>query len=150
MKNNKGFSLVELIIVIAIMAILVGVLAPNLIKQLEKAKVSSDLEMCDAVVKALSTAEADVSAMASVNGPTALASACDADTISNTDDFGKAFWETMGCASGTIKDQLKSSGAKAGGVSCEQTTDGNYKAWIPGTDSTGKKGKNGTNIISVN
>ncbi|MBR3517707.1 MAG: prepilin-type N-terminal cleavage/methylation domain-containing protein, partial [Lachnospiraceae bacterium] len=31
MKNNKGFSLVELIIVIAIMAILVGVMAPQLI-----------------------------------------------------------------------------------------------------------------------
>ena len=31
-KNNKGFSLVELIIVIAIMAILAGALAPALIK----------------------------------------------------------------------------------------------------------------------
>lgn len=59
--NNKGFSLVELIIVIAIMAILVGVLAPSLIKQLEKAKVSSDAQFCDAVreavVIALSTPE---------------------------------------------------------------------------------------------
>ncbi|HAL02696.1 MAG TPA: hypothetical protein DCP07_05005, partial [Lachnospiraceae bacterium] len=36
MKNNKGFSLVELIIVIAIMAILVGVMAPQLIKYIEK------------------------------------------------------------------------------------------------------------------
>ncbi|MBO6205612.1 MAG: prepilin-type N-terminal cleavage/methylation domain-containing protein, partial [Lachnospiraceae bacterium] len=39
MKNNKGFSLVELIIVIAIMAILVGVMAPQLIKYIEKSKV---------------------------------------------------------------------------------------------------------------
>jgi type IV pilus assembly protein PilA len=30
--NNQGFSLVELIIVIAIMAVLVGVLAPQFIK----------------------------------------------------------------------------------------------------------------------
>ena len=30
--NNKGFSLVELIIVIAIMAVLVGVLAPQFMK----------------------------------------------------------------------------------------------------------------------
>ena len=34
MNRNKGFSLVELIIVIAIMAILAGALAPALIKYL--------------------------------------------------------------------------------------------------------------------
>ena len=34
--GNKGFSLVELIVVIAIMAVLVGVLAPTLIKNIEK------------------------------------------------------------------------------------------------------------------
>lgn len=58
-KNNKGFSLVELIIVIAIMAILVGVLAPNLIKQLEKAKVSSDIQLCDTIYNAIVYAIAD-------------------------------------------------------------------------------------------
>ena len=35
--ENKGFSLVELIIVIAIMAVLVGVLTPIMIKYVEKA-----------------------------------------------------------------------------------------------------------------
>ena len=41
--NNKGFSLVELIIVIAIMAILVGVLAPQFIKYIESSRQSTDI-----------------------------------------------------------------------------------------------------------
>ena len=42
--NNKGFSLVELIIVIAIMAILVGVLAPQFIKYVESSRQSTDIQ----------------------------------------------------------------------------------------------------------
>lgn len=40
--NNKGFSLVELIIVIAIMAVLMGVLAPQFIKYVEDSRVQKD------------------------------------------------------------------------------------------------------------
>ena len=59
MKNNKGFSLVELIIVIAIMAILVGVMAPQLIKYIEKSKVSADTQAADSVHSAMLTAMMD-------------------------------------------------------------------------------------------
>jgi type IV pilus assembly protein PilA len=41
-KNNKGFSLIELIIVIAIMAVLVAIIAPNLTKYLGKSKQQTD------------------------------------------------------------------------------------------------------------
>lgn len=59
MKNNKGFSLVELIIVIAIMAILVGVLAPTYLRYVQKAAISADLELVGSISKAVTYASAD-------------------------------------------------------------------------------------------
>lgn len=49
MKNNNGFSLIELIIVIAIMAVLVAVIAPNLSKYLGKSKVQVDVRNLDEI-----------------------------------------------------------------------------------------------------
>jgi prepilin-type N-terminal cleavage/methylation domain-containing protein len=40
--DNKGFTLVELIIVIAIIAVLAAVLAPQYIKYVEKSKAAAD------------------------------------------------------------------------------------------------------------
>ena len=51
--NNKGFSLVELIIVIAIMAILVAIVVPNFIGYLDKARKARDLEMARVLGTAL-------------------------------------------------------------------------------------------------
>ena len=55
-KNNKGFSLVELIIVIAIMAILAGALAPALIKYINKSRRSADISNADTIRTACQTA----------------------------------------------------------------------------------------------
>jgi len=58
-KTNKGFSLVELIIVIAIMAILIGVLAPQYIKYVEKSRKSADEDNADNLKNAVMTACTD-------------------------------------------------------------------------------------------
>ena len=42
MKDNKGFSLVELIVVVAIMAVLMAVLVPTLIRNVEKTRIQKD------------------------------------------------------------------------------------------------------------
>ena len=57
--NNKGFSLVELIIVIAIMAVLIGVLAPQFIKYVEKSKESKDISNLDSCVSVVQAYYAD-------------------------------------------------------------------------------------------
>ncbi len=59
MKSNKGFSLVELIIVIAIMAVLIGVIALAVIPNLERTKESKDISTIDTACHALAVAVAN-------------------------------------------------------------------------------------------
>ena len=58
-KDNKGFTLVELVIVIAILAILVGILAPQYTKYVEKSRKSADASNLDEMVKAVQVYAAD-------------------------------------------------------------------------------------------
>ena len=58
-NNNKGFSLVELIVVIAIMAVLVGVLAPSLLRYVEKSRAQKDDSAMAEVTNAIQLALAD-------------------------------------------------------------------------------------------
>ena len=48
-KDNKGFSLVELIIVIAIMAILVGIVGTQVIPYISKSKVAKDQQVLNSI-----------------------------------------------------------------------------------------------------
>lgn len=52
-KNNKGFSLVELIVVVAIMAVLMGILVPTLVKNVEKSKKQKDASAIEEIRNAM-------------------------------------------------------------------------------------------------
>jgi prepilin-type N-terminal cleavage/methylation domain-containing protein len=57
--DNKGFSLIELIIVIAIMAVLVAVIAPNLTGYIGKSKANTDKSNADTMTNIITNALQD-------------------------------------------------------------------------------------------
>lgn len=57
--NKKGFSLIEIAIVIAILALLLGVLAPSLLKYVENSRIQKDASEMDEVVNAFQLAMSD-------------------------------------------------------------------------------------------
>ena len=58
-KSNKGFTLVELIIVIAIIAILTAVAAPQYLKYVDKSRWSQDQENAQILLTMVQVAAAD-------------------------------------------------------------------------------------------
>ncbi|MCR5251221.1 MAG: prepilin-type N-terminal cleavage/methylation domain-containing protein [Lachnospiraceae bacterium] len=139
--KNKGFSLVELIIVIAIMAILVGVMAPQLIKYIEKSKVSADTQAADAVHTAILTAMMDPEV---VNNSTYNSSGVITGTVSTvaglskSDVVASAALEILGESSGgAVDSRLKSTGASA--IKFAIVGNNKVSVWVLGSDSRGSK-----------
>ncbi len=114
-KNNKGFSLVELIIVIAIMAILAGALAPALIKYINKSRRSTDVQNADSLRTALQTALSDPDAADANAANNNAVQSASTITSSATDAFLKEVYSIVGSAS------LKTKYAPKGGPNAGQT-----------------------------
>lgn len=55
-NKNKGFSLIELIIAIAILVILTGLLAPQFMKYIEKSREAKDIQAMDTVYSSVQAA----------------------------------------------------------------------------------------------
>jgi prepilin-type N-terminal cleavage/methylation domain-containing protein len=73
LTKNNGFSLTELIIVVAVMVILAAVVAPVLYRYIDKSRKADDVESAGVIAKAMNVALSDEEAydavMASANSP---------------------------------------------------------------------------------
>lgn len=153
-SDNHGFSLVELIIVIAIMAILIGALAPVMIKYVEKANVSSDQQLLDSISKAVVYAVADpevssdARAQAIINGFSSPTPLEDIMTPSGN-KLAEEVMDTLGwndLNQSTYENMLRS--AHQSNCTIYITYRGGvkdpYVFWITTTDNTGKKDTSNT------
>ncbi len=68
MNKNKGFSLVELIVVVAIMAVLVGILAPAYLSYVEKTRRGADEDMAEEVRHSIEIAAAEICVYDEISG----------------------------------------------------------------------------------
>lgn len=125
--TNKGFSLVELIIVIAIMAVLVGVLAPQYIKYVEKSRVSADAQQVEEFTGAMTVLASDVDV--TLDGTKTYTVTSDTTgkiTISN--DL-KTIFDSLGSVDTAKNYSYKSTSYKAQAITISLAYDGTAKVW---------------------
>ncbi|WP_337540655.1 type II secretion system protein [Suilimivivens sp.] len=133
--GNKGFSLVELIIVIAIMAILVGVLAPQLLKYVERSRVSADTQVADTVRTAIVTAMLDPT-VDDGSAPSTMSTAEDITSIDTSKKFGALVEEIMGDTAANVEAKLKSKAYKGQGIKYQVTSNSAVTVSIPTADAS--------------
>lgn len=112
--NNKGFSLVELIIVIAIMAVLVGVLAPQYLKYVSNSKVSTDITNAGNINTAVSAGIADGTITSwQPSGTTTLPAGIAITSWPTSKVDGSGTWKIYYDATGVSKIELDAAGQGA-------------------------------------
>jgi len=124
-SNNKGFSLVELIVVIAIMAILVGAIAPQVIKYIDSSKQSKDKSNLSTIYSAVNTAIADTAS-------TSSEAISEASTAVALDSYGgSTFQENLEGILGTLSN-VKMSNGNVPTVKVVKETSGKYTVEVFG------------------
>lgn len=91
--NSKGFSLVELIVTVAIMAVLTVILTPTLLRNVEKSKLSRDKNTADVLYSAMLNAagEPDINIPSTLT----LVSSGGKITLPNSCDVNGDYWNKV-------------------------------------------------------
>lgn len=117
-KNNKGFSLVELIVVVLIMAIIAVALAPQVMKWVGHSRTATDAQTYDTLVENIQLALADEDVLAEVKkeGTDIKFTIGDSGTKVETFAAAGAFSNKMNevCGSGWTTKVLRKDKAAAG------------------------------------
>lgn len=136
-KNNKGFSLIELIIAIAILIILTGLLAPQFMKYIEKSREAKDVQTMDTVYASVQAALANEGAYDVIIEETEKDSSNNVyyetleNILANKDAFGLELKGLLGEAGFS----LKSKKAKGGEICVAiRYNSGEEEIEVPGKD----------------
>lgn len=139
-RNNKGFSMVELIIVIAIMAALVGILAPQYIKYVDKSRKAADESSADQLLQAVKviTSDPDYSVPAPAASPFThtitwnsldtglyVVPDVDIDGTAGSATLASALDSSLGIATASAQNKVKSAAHKTQTYSVVITFSGN-------------------------
>lgn len=133
--KNKGFSLVELIIVIAIMAILAAAIAPALIRYIDKSRKSDDVAAAETINTSVQAALANEDAYDEIQTLMKGLSGTASTTVA-TAQVGASSWTMLnGVANGTFKNEIDSS---TGGGPSIKYKKGGASYWTVGVNAAGK------------
>ena len=117
--EREGFSLVELIIVIAIMAILVGVVTLAVLPNIAKSKESKDIAALDAILSAVNSTVASKQVSTDVHIDADIS--CGKAAFNGTDDITKEVKQLLGKDEITLASSAAREGKK---IRCSWTFSG--------------------------
>lgn len=149
--NNKGFSLVELIIVVAIMAVLIGVLAPAYLQYVEKSKKTTDASAIGSVLDAIEIVAADPAIDWVAGASTAKTITISSSAVASYDSYGTdKVLEAIDKIADGSKTKLTGSWGKIV-FKAEKQANGTVVFTIDGTNSSIKKngGADGYNLEEI-
>lgn len=135
--NNKGFSLVELIVVIAIMAILAAVAIPTFSGFITKAKISNDVSFVNDVTYAAKIATVEYEGDVTVTVEVAANGAVNKITVNKVSGENVTFSAVLTSASVTSSSDSTAASDIKGSIDWDYTFD-NY---TNGTYQLGSDGK---------